>query len=87
MTLSDFPRTSLRKRVDCNELVILAKVAATKQHGFLVERGQESRAEQILVEDGFLSHDVKTGTARSYSRFRLTEMGRKALALKETRDV
>ena len=83
MTLTDFPKTSLRQRVDDNERVILAKVAAYGRHGFLVERGQESRAEQILVEDGYLTHDVKPGTSRSWSQFRLTELGRRTLALRQ----
>lgn len=85
MSVTDRPRPKLRHRVDDNERVILAKVAATGQYGFMVERGQESRAEQILVEDGYLSRDVVPGMSRSYARFQLTEMGRKALALKGER--
>ena len=77
---------SLRKRVDPNELVILAKVAACgDRYGFLVEQGSESRAQMILVEDGYLTHTTKQGTARTYSQFKLTALGRKALALKESR--
>lgn len=82
MTITESSYTPLRQRVDPSELVILAKVAACGQYGYLAVIEQKSRAEQILVEDGYLTHEVVPGTARSYSRFRLTEMGRKALALK-----
>lgn len=81
-TMTDFPRPKLRHRVDPSELVILAKVAATGKYGFMVECGRESGAEQILVEDGYLTCDVKLGLSHSYSCFQLTEMGRKALALR-----
>jgi len=81
MTTLDFPKSSnLRQRIDLNERIILAAVAAHK-HGYLIERGKESRAHEILVEDGYLTHTIETGTSRSYSRFKLTEMGRQALRL------
>lgn len=85
MNTTTFPCPQLRKRVDPNELVILAKVAACgARYGFLVEQGHESRAQMILVEDGYLTCGVKNGTARTYSQFKLTEKGRRALALKAT---
>lgn len=82
MTLSPSP---LRKRVDYNELEIIARVAANEKRdgGDFVECGQETAAMLILVEDGYLIHNILLGTARSYLRFRLTEKGRKALALRE----
>lgn len=85
MTVTTLPRTKLRHRVDDNERVHLAKVAACGKYGFMVERGQESKAEQILVEDGYLSRDVVPGMSRSYAKFTLTEMGRRVLALKGER--
>lgn len=82
MTITDSAYTPLRQRVDSSELVILAKVAATFDQGLRIERGHEPRPYQILVEDGYLNAEIDLGTARSYSRFRLTAAGRKALALK-----
>lgn len=71
----------LRNRIDDNELVILAKVAATGRSGFLMEHGEEPRALMILAEDGYLTHTLATGTSRTYSRFLLSASGRAALAL------
>ena len=64
---------------------ILSKVAICREHGFLVERGHEQQEFLTLVEDGYLAHDVRPGTSRSYSRFRLTRTGRQALVLKTWR--
>jgi hypothetical protein len=81
MITLDFPESSnLRHRVDPNEMIILGRIAVHPE-GKLVERGTEPRAYEILVEDEYLTHTIETGTSRSYSRFRLTDAGRRALCL------
>ncbi len=85
MSLSPNP-TSLRTLIEPRELQILALVALFTLHGadgYALETDYETRAHKFLVEDGYLTRALETGTSRSYFRYRLTEAGRNALALKQ----
>lgn len=73
----------LRQFISPEEMEILTIVSLTGAIGHFVEYGKETATHRFLVEDGFLTHEVRPGTSWSYSRYRLTESGQKALALKQ----
>lgn len=71
-----------RKHQIHHRRAVLAEVA-TAPNGLLIEKGKESSTYALLVEDGLLTHTLAHGTSRTYLRYRLTETGRDALAMKE----
>lgn len=62
---------------------VLSNVEAAGSNGLLIEKDRQSSTYDLLVEDGFLTHAIAHGTARTYWRYRLTDTGRAALAMKE----
>ena len=75
--------TSLRTHISPEEMEILSVVALTGHVGHFVEYGKETAIHRFLVEDGYLTVEVRPGTSWSYSRYRLTDVGRAALAIKQ----
>lgn len=73
----------LRKHSADHRTGVLANVDAAGSNGLLIEKDKQSSTYDLLVEDGFLTQAVAHGTARTYWRYRLTETGRAALAMKE----
>jgi len=81
LSLSPSP-SPIRTHISPEEMEILFVVALTGNVGHFVEYGKETVIHRFLVEDGYLTVEVRPGTSWSYSRYRLTDAGRKALALK-----
>jgi hypothetical protein len=73
---------ALRKRLYSDELAILAQVAAHNRDGYLIEVKHTLPLHDYLVEDGYLTREPAQGTSRTYWNYKLTNIGRAALALR-----